>query len=389
MHIEHAVTLLLFALGAFLVPLGTNRIGVPAAVGEILYGIVVGPQLAGLVHLGTFTTVLAELGFCFLMFLVGLELDFAHLERVGKRAIGTCVAVVVLIFFVAHGFASLLGLPRFMVLVLGAMSVGILLATLSELGHSKTPAGQLTILAGSLGELVTIVLLTGFGLYHQHGFGLMLVWKLGQLGLVFLAAYVLLVLLRVLIWWAPDRFARMVTHRDPSEIGVRAAMATMLVFVALASMLGVEAILGAFIAGALFSFVFREKGVLETKLASIGFGFFVPLFFIAVGAAFDLSQVLNLGALGRFVLLLVASLMVKLLPSLLLVAAGLRVHEAVGAALLLASPLTLLVAISRLGASLGLIDAATASAVVLLAVGSALLLPWVYRRLLPRSEPQR
>jgi Kef-type K+ transport system membrane component KefB len=258
--------------------------------------------------------------------------------------------------------------------------------TLNELGHSKLPSGQLTILVGSIGELVTIVLLTAFGFHHQYGLGLQLAYKIGELGLVFVAAYGLLLLLRVLIWWWPERFARLVRQHDPSEIGVRAGMATMLVFVAFAALLGVEAILGAFVAGALFSFVFREKGVLETKLASVGFGFFVPLFFISVGAEFDLGHALRLDTLGRFGWLFAASVLVKLLPALLLCGAGLRLREAVGSGLLLAAPLTLLVAISRLGVSLKVIDSGTASAVVLLAVGSGVFLPWLYRLLLPPAR---
>ena len=77
MHIHEAFPLLLFALGAFVIPLLAGRIGVPAAVGEIIYGIAVGPQVLALAHETSFTTVLAELGFAFLMFLVGLELDFS------------------------------------------------------------------------------------------------------------------------------------------------------------------------------------------------------------------------------------------------------------------------------------------------------------------------
>lgn len=386
MHLDHALTLLLLALGAFLVPLGTGRIGLPAAVGEILYGVLIGPEVANLVHLDGFTTALTELGFCFLMFLAGLELDFAHLEKVGVRALALCSAAVATIFLGALGLGALFGWPLYLALVLGAMSIGIMLATLNELGHSRTPAGQLTILVGSLGEFVTILLLTVFTFHHRFGLGLQLLVKLGELALVLAAAYAVLVLLRVLIWWWPERFTRVVTHHDPSEIGVRAGLATMFAFVALASLLGVEAILGAFVAGALFSFVFREKGVLETKLASLGFGFFVPVFFITVGAGFDLARARSQGALRRFGALLASSTVVKLLPAPLLVVAGLRAREAIGAGLLLGAPLTLLVAASRLGSSLGVLDAEWASAVILLAVGGGVLLPWLYR-ILMRSPP--
>jgi Kef-type K+ transport system membrane component KefB len=156
----------------------------------------------------------------------------------------------------------------------------------------------------------------------------------------------------------------------------------MLVFVALAALLHIEAILGAFLAGAIFSFVFRDKGILETKLASIGFGFFVPVFFIWVGTEFDLGAVLEPAALVSVALFFGVSLAAKLLPCLLLLLSGLRLREVVGASLLLSAPLTLLVAISRIGVDVEALDGTTASAVVLLAVATGVLLPWLFRLLM-------
>ena len=387
MHLGDAVTLLLFALGAFLIPLGTGRIGLPAAVGEILYGIALGPHLAGLINKNTFTTFLAELGFSFLMFLAGLELDFPRMERAGSRNLWIGGATAAGFFALAYVMTLLLGHPLFMFLVFGATSVGILLVTLNELGLTKTRAGQGTIFVGSVGEFLTIVLLTAVGFYYRYGLGTRLLWEMGKLGAIFLAAYLVLVLLRTLIWWWPHSFSRVVAAHDPSEVGVRAGLALMLVFVALAALLGVEGILGAFVAGALFSFVFREKGILETKLSSIGFGFFVPFFFIWVGTEFDLTSVLNRQALLAVGELLGVSLLTKLAPCLLLLVAGLTLREVLGAGLLLGAPLTLLVAISRIGLDVKVIDQATAASVVLLAIVSGVLLPWAFR--LAHGRPQR
>ena len=83
MHAHDAISLLIIALGAFLIPLLAGRIGIPAAVGEILFGLLFGPALVGWIEPSEFTTFLAEFGFAFLMFLVGLELDFARIERQG------------------------------------------------------------------------------------------------------------------------------------------------------------------------------------------------------------------------------------------------------------------------------------------------------------------
>lgn len=172
------------------------------------------------------------------------------------------------------------------------------------------------------------------------------------------------------------------------EIGVRAGLALMMAFVSIAALLGVETILGAFIAGALFSFVFREKRSIESKLSSIGFGFFVPIFFIDIGMGFDIAGVFRGGLWGALAFLAWGSLVSKVVPMVLLLALGLRLREAL-ASLLLAAPLTLLVAISRIGLDVGIIDKAMSNTIVLFAVGGGVLLPILFRFVLgPAREPQ-
>ncbi|MBT3221765.1 MAG: cation:proton antiporter [Proteobacteria bacterium] len=384
MHIEEAWTLLVIALGAFSIPLLSGRIGVPAAVGEILFGILVGQHVLGLVHENEFTTFLAEFGFAFLMFLAGLELEFSQIEKRGARGIAFATAIATSFFVFALVLVAIAKLPIYLFLAFGALSVGILLVTLTELGITRSPAAQAMILIGSIGEFVTIILVTGFGFYHHHGFGLQLFGAMAELLAIFVVAYVVLVFLRTLIWWYPHSFARVVSEDDPSEIGVRAAMATMLVFVAFATLMGVEAILGSFVAGALFSFVFREKGILHTKMSSLGFGFFVPIFFIWVGAEFNLVAVVHWDALVLVALFLLLSLLTKIPPSMFLMLQGHHWREALGGGLLFAAPLTLLVVIASIGHDAGLIDETMSSALVLLAIVTGVLFPWGARLAIAR-----
>jgi len=387
-HAHDAISLLIIALGAFSIPLLCGRIGVPAAVGEILFGILVGAHVLGWVDETEFITFLAEFGFAFLMFLVGLELDFHRIEREGLRGVAVALGISVLIFALSLGVTLVLGLPPFLFLAFGAISVGLLLVTLAEVGLTKTRVGQTMIFVGSLGEFLTIVLVTAFSLGYEHGFGLELAWEMAQLVGILLVAYLLLVVLRTAIWWKPAAFARVVAARDPSEIGVRAGMAMMLIFVALAALIGVEAILGAFVAGALFSFVFREKGILETKMSSIGFGFFVPIFFIWVGMQFDVRAVLRLDILPTLGLFLLAMLVVKLGGVTPLLLRGFKPREVAGTGLLLGAPLTLLVVIARIGEEVGQIDRATSAALVLLAIVTGVALPWLFRVLMGRKDAQ-
>jgi Kef-type K+ transport system membrane component KefB len=389
MEAESALSLLVLALGAFLLPLLFERIRVPAVVGEILFGMAISEQALGLMSRTAFTQFLAQFGFALLMFLAGMEIDFTQIGRLSRRALSAAVAAAFGTFLLAAGVVLVFGRPPFLVLVLGAMSLGLVLATLRGLDLTRRPLGQLILLVGTVGEFITLIGLTIGDIAGSHGVGIDLLWAVGKLALVFGLAWACLVVLRTLLWWFPDSFSRVVATKDAAEIGVRASLALMLAFVAIATLLGVEAILGAFLAGALFSFVFREKHAVETKLSSIGFGFFIPIFFIDVGMSFDLGGLGDAAVWGEMGFLAGTSLAVKVLPCLLLVWAGLRFRESLGAGVLLAAPLTLLVAESRIGLQVGLIDANTSLAIVLFAVVGGIVLPTLFRLLAAARKPPK
>ena len=381
MDVTQAITLLVISLGAFVVPLLSGRVGVPAAVGEIAFGMLVGPYVLGVVEETEFFVFLAEFGFAFLMFLAGLELDFANLERKGGRVLWLSAGVALFTIGLAFLAASRMGWSPFFGVVLGATSIGLVLVTLRETGAARSDFGQTVILVGSIGEFLTIIIATLYNILFRFGFGLAFVEELIRLVAVFLIAYLVLRTLRLLVWWFPSQFSRMIDIEDPSEVGVRAGLALMIAFVAVSELLGMEAILGAFLAGSLFSFVFREKGILETKLAGIGHGFFIPVFFIYVGVSF------NLGALGNREIypllgqILILSLLVKVVASVILTAIHFGPRQIAGAALLLATPLTLLVAIASLGLELGALNDLESASIILVAVLSGLLFPTAFKRL--------
>lgn len=389
MEAEGALSLLVLALGAFLLPLLFERIRVPAVVGEILFGMAISEQALGLTSRTEFIRSLARFGFALLMFLAGLEIDFTQIGRMGRRTLLAAVGAAFGTFALALGAILLFDRPPFLVLVLGAMSLGLVLATLRGLELTRHPLGQLILLVGTIGEFLTLIGLTIGDIAGVHGVGLDLIWAVGKLALVFGLAWICLVVLRTLLWWFPDSFSRVVATKDTAEIGVRASLALMIAFVAVATLLGVEAILGAFLAGALFSFVFREKHAVEAKLSSIGFGFFIPIFFIDVGMSFDLGGLTAPAVWSEMGFLAAASLVAKILPCLLLLWAGLRWRESVGAGVLLAAPLTLLVAESQIGFEVGLIDGTTSLAIVLFAVVGGVLLPTLFRLLVVARKPPK
>ena len=386
MEVYHATTLLIIALGAFFIPLFSERARVPAAVGEILFGIVIAGHGLDLIVQSEFTRFIGDFGFAFLMFLAGMEIDFANIEKLGRRWLTISILAAASVFVISLAAVAAAGLPLLYVLVLGSMSLGLALVALKDTGHGQSSVGQTVLVVGSMGEFVTIVLLTSVELASHHGVGVDLFVGLVKLGLVFGAAYAVLVVLRSLVWWFPHQFERLVRTHDTSEVGVRASFAVMISFIAVAALLGVETILGAFVAGALMSFVFREKAAVEHKLSAFGFGFFIPIFFIEVGMGFELAGVFS----GRFIWLLlffiIAGTVARSAPMFLFRLLGLGNREVAASGLILSAPLTLLVAISQVGLDGGLIDDQAATAIVLYAILGGMLFPVLFKHVASRIE---
>lgn len=374
-----AGSLLLMAGGAFAIPLLCRPLRLPAAVGEILFGILVGPYVLDWVEPSAFMRLMAELGFFLLMFIGGLELDFTQIEKGGIRPLLRGLLTTVLILLFSFSLAWGLGFGWFVGLVLGAVSIGIPLVLLQETGLGRTVFGQDLLLAGSVGEFALILLATGISAHAATGgLGVEFFTELLKLVVVFGMAYALLVVFRTLVWWKSESFARVVSYHDPSEIGVRAGLALMFAFVGVTAFLHIEPILGAFIAGALFSFVLRAKGPLELKFMSIGNGFFIPFFFISVGLGFNLEAARR-GDFALFLKLLLCLVVVRLAAFALTKPKGRGIPHVLSGALLYSAPLTLLVVVANLGLSLQLIDATFHATVILLAVVSSTVYPFLFK----------
>jgi len=380
-HTDVAVLLLLLVVGSAMAPILAPRLGVPEAVMQIAFGIILG--VFGIGHHGAPEEVLhllAELGFILLMFGAGLEIDFDSIEQGGVSGLVTSVGVAAGFSVVAAILAAAFGLPLFYVVLLGATSVGLGVAVLREGGLLGAPVGQWVLLVGSIGEFITLISMTVFQVATRVGFSAPLFIDVGKLAALFIAGGVFLRYLAAWSWWNPGMFSRVFKKHDASEIGVRAALVACFLFTALAVGLGVEAILGSFIAGAVFRFVFREVHVLEEKMSALGSGFFIPIFFISVGVSFDLGQ-LSLAGLGKAGILMFFIMTARLVPSIFLVRGEVTPRDALGVALLLGAPLTLLVAIAELGKDLGILDQANESAIVLLAIILSIALPVAFKAL--------
>ena len=386
MHGEHLFATLLLLLGASIVgPVMAVRLRAPTAIVLILFGILLGPAGIGVLRDDPIVSFLSEFGFLVLMFCAGMEIDFEGLRQAGAKALLRPAATVIGIFGCAAVLARLFALGGIEVIALGAMSVGMPLAILKETESDATPLGRHIMLTGSLGEFLCILLITGIELLSGETLGLHTARRVAQVGLLFAASALLIRWARALGWWHPEPLRRLIHHQDVAELGVRVGLFTMLIFVALSALAGVEPILGAFIGGALVGFVLRQKQFLEVKISALGNGLFIPIFFIIVGVRFDAS-VLDVATIKQALLLAGLSGVAKLVPSLLFASLRTPLRDRLAAGALLAAPLTLVVAIAAIGRRLGLIDSVRQSGLVLVAMLVSIGFPVLFKLLVRVSK---
>lgn len=403
MHSEY-LPLLLITLLAFIVPVLASRfqaVKLPIVVGEILAGIIIGKSGFAIVQPSGTLDFLSEFGFTFLMFLSGLEINFEVLSAGAKNGenrsrwkkpvplgglflLGT-LALAMLVGFGLYQFA-LVRSPILMGLILSTTSLGIVVPILKERGLTGSRYGQILLVAALISDFVTLLLLSLVIAIISRGISLDL----------------LLFLLLLLAFVAAAKISRWVNripvvHRiidelshATAQIQVRGAFALMVVWVVLAESLGVEIILGAFLAGAVLSINSRgNKEELQEKLDAIGYGFFIPIFFITVGANFDLPALLGSPtALVLLPVLIVAAYLVKFIPALVF-RTVLPWRETLAAGALLSSRLSLIIAASAIALNLGMITSAANSAVILVAIITCTLSPLLFSRIYPVEETRQ
>ena len=376
MTISPYILLLVIAVFAFIIPILSGRIGIPAVVGEIVCGILLG--LLGFSIEGEGMIVidfLASFGLIFLMFLVGLEIDFSKVEVHGARLfiIGTFVFIVTLGISIFLTYQ--LGYGFYLALVLSTTSVGLIVPTIRELGLLKSEFGQMVLISAFIADFTTMLLLTVYTIQFKNG----ITGEMFLIALVFILFFAVYYVGKLAIWHYPERLSTWFKSDQPSEMGVRAAFALLLVFVAISEVADVEAILGAFLAGVMFSILFRGGTVLEQKLFGIGYGFLIPIFFISVGMQFDLGALAG-GAIYLVPMLLVIAFVVKIVPSLLFLVRY-SVKDSISAGVLLSSRLSLIIAMAAVGLELGLIDTTMESAIILLAIITCIICPTIFRKM--------
>jgi Kef-type K+ transport system membrane component KefB len=354
---------------AFAMPLMLGlfpRLQLPSVVLEIVAGIAVGPSVLGWVEVDEAVRVVALIGLAFVLFLAGLEIEFGKLRGQVLRltaagfALSFAIAVGVSLLLSAGG---LVDTPLLVAIILCATSLGVLVPVLKDAGEIGSTFGQLIIAASSIADFGAIILLSIF-FSGEGGTGSTVL----LLGSLFALAVVVLLVVRGAEHSMRIRADLLRLQDTTAQIRVRAALVLFVGFAAVADALGLEVILGAFIAGAIVSLADRDQAMthpdFRRKLEAIGFGFFIPVFFVSSGVRFDLDALTaSASSLVMVPVFLAALVVVRGVPAVLY-RRRLGARKAAIAGLMQATSLPFIVAATAIGQELGLIDAAGSAALI-------------------------
>lgn len=389
------LSLVIVVVAAFLTPIIVNRLNInflPVVVAEILMGIVIGHSFLNIVERDSVLNILSTLGFIFLMFLSGLEIDFKAFKKDSRSRQGknkqeknlpshlnlalTVFGFIMLISIILAYAFKWLGLVDdvlLMIIIISTISLGVVVPTLKEMNIMRTTIGQFILLVAVLADLVTMLLLTVYGAINGHGGST--IWLTG-----------ILIVFTIIFYILGGVFKRMSFLQKlmdgTTQIGIRAVFALIILLVALAEGVGAEYILGAFLAGVVVSLLNPDEEMVE-KLDSFGYGFFIPIFFIMVGVDLNIPSLIKEPSLLLIIPVLIIAFVVSKLIPVLFIKRWFDTKTTIASAFLLTSTLSLVIAAAKIAEQLKTISAETSGILILSAVITCVFVPIVFKKLFP------
>jgi Kef-type K+ transport system membrane component KefB len=373
--------LLLVAAIAFLAPLILGLLpirGLPNVVLEIVAGIIIGPSVLGWVKFDLSLQILALIGLAFLLFLSGLEVDLSRLRGRQSLVVGAGFLLSFgLALLVGYGFAAagLVKSPLLIAIILSATALGVVVPVLKDAGESSSNFGQLVIAAATIAEFATIILLSLFFSGEVSSTGAKL---------IFFAGFILFAVILTFITLQAGRSMPVIAtlqrlQDTTAQIRVRGAFLLLMGFVVLASFFGLEVILGAFLGGVILRLIDADRMMthpeFHQKLEAVGFGVFIPIFFVTTGVRFNLAALIASPTIVLHVpIFLLALLVVRGLPAILY-RSLVGTRRTVVAGLLQATSLSFIVTAAQIGMTSGLLSQANGAALVAAGVLSVVIFP--------------
>jgi monovalent cation:H+ antiporter-2, CPA2 family len=394
---QHAsvISLLVVVTVAFVTPILLHRLKlnyIPVVVAEIIMGLVIGKSGFNVVHEDMWLSTLSTLGFIFLMFLSGLEIDFTAFTGGkknktlpnGKKEPNTFLVSTIIfigIFIISlllsylFVFAGFIDNAFLMTLIISTISLGVVVPTLKEAHLMKSNIGQIILLVAVIADLATMILLAIFVSIYDPGQGN--TWLL----LILFAA-------GVVLYFVGKRFKNRPLLESMSkgtvQIGTRAVFMLIIVLVGLSETVGAENILGAFLAGVLVSLLSPNQELIH-KLDSFGYGFLIPIFFVMIGVELDVWSLFA----DKKLLLLIPLLLVGLLLSKIVPVYLLKIwydsKTVLASGFLLTSTLSLVIAAATIGERMEVISSEMSGTLILVAVITSIFTPIAFKKLFPKE----
>jgi len=336
-------------------PIISRLFRIPTPVVEILLGSFA--VWIGLLHVDNevFRN-LAKIGFFYLMFLAGLEIDIQRFLHYRDRFLKKAILYFICLYSISIIFYIVFGLSPVYIVAIPIVSLGMIMALINQHGRSHKWL-ELSLIIGVIGELISIGALVIFDGAITHGLGWHFTKSILMLIAVLFSSYFLYRLLKIVFWWYPNLKRIIMPHNDTMQQSLRFSMALFFVLIATMQWLEIDMVLGAFIAGIFISNFFAHKKELPHQLSMFGFGFLVPLFFIFVGTTLDLKLVFTTHILTHALWIVLAMVGARMASSFAAYYSYLGLRSTILFSLGDSMPLTFLVAIATIAVKNGAIDA--------------------------------
>ncbi len=330
---------------------------------EIILGSIFG--YVGLIHSEHLFDIVAEFGFLYLMFIAGTEINLKNVLKIPVSLMKKIVLYLVILYGLSLFISFNLNFSNIFIVLLPLISVGLVASLSKEYGKQEWI--NLSMTAGGIGEVVSIVLLTITSSALVSGFGIGLVESIVALSLFLVFMFVLFRLMQLVFWWFPEVSTALMPYKDNKEQDIRLSMGIFFLLIATMIYLDLELAFGAFLAGIFIPSFFEHKKELPEKLASFGFGFLIPVFFVHIGYTFNLEALAMDGLIQEAIIIALAIIFMRVVASSVFFSEVSKT-EAILVGLSHSMPLTLLIAMATLAYNANSIDTLHYYAFILAAI---------------------
>jgi len=348
---DNVILIVTISLIIIFSPFFAKLLKLPTTPIEIILGSIFG--YIGFVHEEHLFSIVAEFGFLYLMFIAGTEINLKKVLKTPKELIKKILFYLTFLYMFSISFSLYFDLGKIFMVLLPLISVGLVAALAKEYG--KTHWLELSMTVGGVGEVVSIGILTLTSAALKSGFGLGFLETVFALVLFLLFMLLLFRAMQLFFWWFPKVSIALMPHKDNKEQDIRLSIGIFFLLVGAMLYLHLELAFGAFLAGIFIPTFFEHKYKLPEKLASFGFGFLIPIFFIHIGYSFNLDALAMNGLIYKALLITLVMIGMRVIASLTFIK-ELGVTNSILMGLSHSMPLTLLIAMATLAFDANSID---------------------------------